>query len=174
MQRPAPMFLFVLTFVLGGLLGAAPIHAGDEKKVIDAKPDAPKVAAPKAVGRAKVPAAARSRDENALWWNDPVTQEALTLTDEQREKMDGYLAAYRKQLPPDRRAAAFHESLVQGTWKQARSEIKKLSEMAEAAVRTRGALKIDVLALLSKEQHQKLVDQYPRLIYKAWTRAMRK
>ena len=174
MQRLAPVFLFVLTFVLGGLLGAAPIHAGDEKKVIDAKPDAPKVAAPKAVGRAKVPAAARSRDENALWWNDPETQKALTLTDEQREKMDGYLAAYRKQLPPDRRAAAFHESLVQGTWKQARSEIKKLSEMAEAAVRTRGALKIDVLAVLSKEQHQKLVDQYPSVIYKAWTRAMRK
>jgi Spy/CpxP family protein refolding chaperone len=174
MQRLAPVFLFVLTFVLGGLLGAAPIHAGDEKEVIDAKPDAPKVAAPKAVGRAKVPAAARSGDENAVWWNDPVTQEALTLTDEQREKMDGYLAAYRKQLPPDRRAAAFHESLVQGTWKQARSENKKLSELAEAAVRTRGALKIDVLALLSKEQHQKLVDQYPRLIYKAWTRAMRK
>jgi Spy/CpxP family protein refolding chaperone len=169
MQRLAPVFLFVLTFVLGGLLGAAPIHAGDEKKVIDAKPDAPK-----AVGRATVPAAARSRDENAVWWNDPVTQEALTLTDEQREKMDGYLAAYRKQLPPDRRAAAFHESLVQGTWKQARSENKKLSELAKAAVQTRGALKIDVLALLSKEQHQKLVDQYPRLIYKAWTRAMRK
>jgi len=166
MQRLAPVFLFVLTFVLGGLLGAAAIHAGDEKKGIDAKPDAPK-----AVGRAKVPAAA---SENALWWNDPVTQEALTLTDEQREKMDGYLAAYRKQLPPDRRAAAFHESLVQGTWKQARSENKKLSELAEAAVRTRGALKIDVLALLSKEQHQKLVDQYPRLIYKAWARAMRK
>jgi len=174
MQRLTPFLLFVLTFVLGGFLQAAPIHAGDEKKAIDAKPDAPKVAAPRAVGRAKVPTAARSRDENALWWNDPVTQEALTLTDEQREKMDGYLAAYRKQLPPDRRAAAFHESLVQGTWKQARSENKKLSELAEAAVRTRGALKIDVLALLSKEQHQKLVDQYPRLIYKAWARAMRK
>ncbi len=162
MQRLAPVFLFVLTFVLGGLLGAAPIHAGDEKKVIDAKPDPPKVAA------------ARSRNENALWWNDPATQKALALTDEQREKMDGYVAAYRQQLPSDRRAAAFHETLVQGTWKQARSENKKLSEMAEAAVRTRGTLKIDVLALLSKEQHQKLVDQYPRLIYKAWTRAMRK
>jgi hypothetical protein len=26
---------------------------------------------------------------------------------------------------------------------------------------------------LSKEQHKKLVDRYPRLIYKPWRRAMR-
>jgi hypothetical protein len=31
MQRLARVFLFVLTFVLGGLLEAAPIHADDVK-----------------------------------------------------------------------------------------------------------------------------------------------
>ncbi len=135
---------------------------------------AEKAAAPKAPIRAPAPAPAGATNRSGIWWQEPGIQKALKLTEEQRAKMDGFLVAYREKLPPERRAVAFHETLVQGTWKQARSENKKLSEMAEAAVRTRGALKIDVLALLSKEQHQKLVDQYPRLIYKAWTRAMRK
>jgi hypothetical protein len=36
----------------------------------------------------------------------------------------------------------------------------------------RGTLKIDVLSLLSEEQHKMLVERYPRLIYKPWRNAM--
>lgn len=167
MQRLAPVFLLVLTFVLGGLLGAAPIHAGDEKKVIDAKPDAPKA------GRAKAPVQGGPNDESALWWDDPKIVKSLSLTDEQRKKMTEYLLAYGTKLPQDRKPEAFHETLVQGKWKDARREGEKLAKTAQTAVRMRGVLKIDVLSSLSEEQLEMLVDRYPRLIYKPWRRAMR-
>ena len=162
MQR----FTAVLVFLLASVL-ALPAAAAPDPKVLE-KADEPDAAA-----RAKRPAAAGQRGEKALWWNDPGIQKALTLTDEQRAKMNGYLAAYRKKLPQERRAAAFHETLVQGTWKQARTENERLSALAGGAVRMRGELKIDVLSVLSKEQHKKLVDRFPRLIYKPWMRAMR-
>jgi Spy/CpxP family protein refolding chaperone len=128
---------------------------------------------PKAAQRGPARTAERQQDGNVLWWNEAAIQKALAITDEQRQKMDAFLAAYREQLPAERRPAAFHETLVQGTWKQAREENGKLSALAGKAVQTRGELKINVLSVLSKEQHQKLVDQYPRLIYKPWMRAMR-
>ncbi len=166
MQRLAPMFLFVLTFVLGGLMQAATVHADDEK-VIDAQPDAPKA------GRAKAPVPGGPSDENALWWHDPKIVKALSLTDEQRKKMGEYLTAYREKLPQDGKPVAFHETLVQGDWKDARSEVDKLAKTAHTSVQMRGTLKIDVLSLLSKKQRELLVDRYPRLIYKRWRRAMR-
>jgi len=133
---------------------------------------AEKAAALKAPKGAKAPAAVDPTKGSGVWWRDPGIQQALSLTDEQRQKMDGFLAAYREKLPQERRPVAFHETLVQGTWKQARAENEKMSERAAAAVRMRGELKVDVLSLLSEKQHQKLVDQYPRLIYKPWMRAM--
>ena len=110
--------------------------------------------------------------DTALWWNDPGIVKILSLTNEQREKMRDYLAAYRKKVPQDRRPEAFHETLVQGKWKDARAESDKLAKTAEASVRMRGTLKIDVLSVLSAEQHKMLIDRYPRLVYKPWRRAM--
>jgi len=167
MQRLTPFFrLFVLTFVLGGFLQAASVHAADEKG-IDAKPDAPKA------GPAKAPVQGGPKDGNARWWDDPKIVKALSLTDEQRQKMGEYLKAYRKNVLQDRKPEAFHEALVQGDWKDARIQGDKLAKAAETSVRTRGAFKIDVLSVLNKEQREMLVDQYPRLIYKPWRRAMR-
>jgi Spy/CpxP family protein refolding chaperone len=166
MQRLAPVFLFVLTFVLGGLLEAAPVHASDAK-IIDARADAPKMEAPKA------PIPGGPNDESALWWDDPAIVKALSLTDEQRKKMGEILKAYRKKVPQNQRPEAFHETLVQGNWKAARSESEKVAKNAETSVQMRGTLKIDVLSLLSKEQRETLVDRYPRLIYRPWRRAMR-
>ena len=133
---------------------------------------AEKAAAPKAPIRAPAPAPAGATNRSGIWWQEPGIQKALKLTEEQRAKMDGFLVAYREKLPPERRATAFHETLVQGTWKRARAENEKLSALAAAAVLMRGDLKVNVLSVLSDEQHQKLVDQYPRLIYKPWMRAM--
>jgi hypothetical protein len=88
--------------------------------------------------------------------------------------MGDYLKVYREKKPPQgRKPEAFHETLVQGNWKKARTEAEKVSKQAETSVRMRGQLKIDVLSLLSKDQHEKLVDRYPRLIYQPWRRAMR-
>jgi hypothetical protein len=173
MQRLAPLFLFVLTFVLGGLLQTAPVHAGDksdkgDKEVIDdAKLDTPK-ARP-----AKAPVQGGPSDKNALWWDDPKIVKSLSLTDEQRKKMAEYLKAYREKALADRKPGAFHEALVQGNWKGAHSQSEKLAKAAEISVRTRGRFKIDILKLLSKKQREMLVDRYPRLIYKPWRRAMR-
>ena len=185
MQRLAPVFLFVLTFVLGGLLEAVPVHAADEE-IIDAQADAPKagrVKAPVPAGdvkvievqadRAKAPIRGGPDDKDALWWNDPKIVKDLSLTDEQRKKMGEVLKAYRKNVPQDRQPEEFHETLVQGDWEAARSEGERLAKSAATSIRMRGKLKIDVLSLLSKEQREMLIDRYPRLIYQPWRRAMR-
>jgi Spy/CpxP family protein refolding chaperone len=187
MQRLAPVFPSLFTFVLAGLLAVAVVHVGDANAVdaeADAskaaeapKADAPKADAPKAdapeAGRGKDPIPGGPNDKDALWWNDPKIVKALSLTDEQRKKMGEHLKAYRKKVPESRNPKAFHETLVQGDWKAAHGESEKLAKGAEASVRMRGELKIDILSLLSKKQRETLVDQYPRLIYKRWLRAMR-
>jgi Spy/CpxP family protein refolding chaperone len=123
--------------------------------------------------KAKVQGRGGPRDSTALWWNDPGIIKALSITEQQRKKMSELQKAYRKNVPKDRRPDAFHETLVQGDWKKARAASDKVVKLAADSVRLRGALKIDVLSLLSDEQRQKLIDQYPRLIYKPWRRAMR-
>jgi hypothetical protein len=161
MYRFAPVFALVFMFVLGALLQAAPVQAADTK-VIEVKADSP-----------KAPVKGGPNDETALWWDDPKIVKALSLTDEQRKKMGEYLKVYREQVPPNRKPEVFHETLVQGDWKSARSESEKLVKSAAESIRMRGTLKIDVLSLLSKKQRETLVDRYPRLIYKPWRRAMR-
>ena len=127
----------------------------------------------KAPRGAKVPVKGGPADGNALWWNDKELVKSLSLTDAQRKKMDGYLAAYRKNVPEETRRVAFHEALAQGHWDEGRAEIEKLARAADASVRTRGNLKLKILSTLTKEQHKKVVDGYPRLVYKPWGRAMR-
>ncbi len=165
MQRIAPVFLFALAFFLAGFPNPAPAHAVDGKIVVV------ETGAAKA-GRAKGPGRGGSNDKPALWWNDPKVVMAVSLTDEQRNKMDGYLKAFRKKVPGNRRPEAFHETLVQGDWKKARREAAELAKAAETSIRMRGMLKIDVLSRLSEEQLGILVDQFPRLIYKPWRNAM--
>ncbi len=165
MLRTIYVVLLALTFVLAGLPDAAPVHAVDEK-IIDAQADAPKA------DRAKGLVRGGPNDKTALWWNDPGIVKALSLTDEQRKKMGEILQAYRKKVPENQRPDAFHETLVQGNWKNARIESEKVSKRAETSVRMRGTLKIDILSLLSEEQREMLVDRYPRLIYKPWRNAM--
>ena len=175
--------LATLTLALGLVLAApalaTPADAQATKakatkaQATKAKATKAKGGAQKGPGGAKAPIAGGPEDETALWWNDPKIQKALSLSDEQRKKMVEYLTAYRKKVPPPPRVEVFHETLVQRNWKQAVSENKKLAERAETSVRMRGTLKIDILSVLTKEQHKTLIDRYPRLIYQPWTRAMR-
>ena len=172
MQRLAPVLLFVLMFVVAGLLQAAPPPDlgkmnTDEMKVIEIQVNAMK--AGNTIG-GSVPGG--PEDMSALWWNDPGIVKALTLSDKQRTKMENYLKSYRESVPPAQRPDAFHEALLQGKWKNAQAESGKVAKAASASVRMRANLKIDVLSVLGKEQLQKLVDQQPRLIYKPWKRAM--
>jgi Spy/CpxP family protein refolding chaperone len=162
MQGIAPVLLLALAFVLAGLPKVAFADAAGE----DAKPDAPKA------DRAKGPARGGASTRAEVWWDDPVIVKVLSLTDEQREKMAEHLKTYRENVPRDTRPEAFHETLVQGDWKDARRESEKIAKLAETSVRMRGMLKVDVLSLLTVEQHKMLVERYPRLIYQPWRSAM--
>ena len=143
----------------------------------DQAPDqAAKVAARKARGGkaapGKAPVPGGPMDQDALWWNDPAIQKALSLSENQKAMMSAYLGAYRENVPPDWKLETFHEALIQGNWKRAKAENERISKAAEKSLEMRGKLKIDVLSVLSEEQHEILVDRYPRLVYKPWTRAM--
>ena len=140
MRRFAPVFLFALVLILGGLLQLAPARAVDAKgrgakageiKVIEVQVDSP-----------ENPTPGGPSDEKAVWWNDPKIVKALTLTDEQRKKMTAHLTAFRQQAPRSLKPDAFQETLVQGDWKAARNESERLAENAAKSVRLRGALKI--------------------------------
>lgn len=107
------------------------------------------------------------------WWNDPKVVEQLTLSEEQRKKMDGYYENFREALRAGegREArSAFTEALKAGDWKKARSSLAQLSKESSLPVQTHGELKIDILSTLSKEQLAKLVEGYPRLIAQPWVR----
>lgn len=158
---------FLLASALAMPAAAAPL------RTVGAKGGKAKADPSKVSRRAKAAVPGGPADGRALWWNDAGIVKALSLTDEQRKKMESYLSAYRETVPEERRRAEFHEALVQGRFDEARKELEKLSQLAAASVSTRGRLKIDVLSVLSEEQHKQLVDGYPRLIYKPWGRAMR-
>jgi Spy/CpxP family protein refolding chaperone len=107
------------------------------------------------------------------WWNDPKVVEQLTLSEEQRKKMDGYYESFREALRAGegREArSAFTEALKAGNWKKARSSLAELSKESSLPVQIHGELKIDILSTLSKEQLAKLVEGYPRLIAQPWVR----
>ena len=154
MQRFAHVVMFILVSILA-----------TSTQAVSEEPDAK-------AGRAKVPYPGGPADQSALWWNDSAIVKDLSLTDEQRKKMSEVLNTYRANVPPDLKPQKFQEALVQANWKNARGESEKLATRAHKAVQMRGSLKIDVLSVLNKKQHQIVVDRYPRLIYKQWRRAM--
>ena len=176
MQNLVATFVLVLVSLLASLPAAAepvPADAALDQAADQAIKVAPtKAGAAKANGRKKALVPGGPMDENALWWNDPKIQKALSLSNNQRAMMSGYLGAYRDNVPPDWKLETFHEMLIQGNWKRAKAENERISQAAETSIKLRGKLKIDVLSVLNEEQHKTLVDRFPRLIYKPWTRAM--
>ncbi len=110
---------------------------------------------------------------SGVWWNNPTIVEELSLAEEQRKKMDGYLDEYRRTEPGEDRRLSFNEALHDGNWGKARSELKQLSDQAAASIRARGEFKINVLSTLSDAQRKTLVERYRPLINQPWPRAMR-
>jgi len=107
------------------------------------------------------------------WWNSPQLVEALSLSAEQREKMDASLAAYRESVTGEGREtlASFYAALAKGDWEAARADLKQLSERSAAQMQARGDLKLDVLRVLDDEQRALLVESYPGLLRQGWDRA---
>lgn len=137
----------------------------------------PAAAQPGAKAAAAPEAASRASSSPNGWWNEPAIIEKLTLSEEQRKKMDGSLEEFRKTLREIEGVAArdaFTDALTAGDWKKARAKLDELSKEASQPLLAHGRLKIDVLSTLSKEQLAKLVESYPRLIGQPWIRMPRR
>jgi Spy/CpxP family protein refolding chaperone len=177
MRHLAAVSVFLIAFVPGAFPIAESARAADEPAADAGVPKAPAGVADIKVleipaDSPKNPVKGGPNDQDARWWNDTKIVKALSLTDEQRKKMNERLTAYHAKVPENRKPETFHETLVQGDWKAARGENEKLAKTAAKGIEMRGMLKIDILSLLSEEQRKALVDKYPRLIYKPWRRVM--
>ena len=109
---------------------------------------------------------------SVVWWNSPPIVKQLSLSDEQRAKMDGYLEVYRRTGSGDNPRSSFTDALAAGSWREARAQLKQVEDQAVASIRTRGELKIDVLSVLNEDQRKTLVERYGRLIRQRWANAM--
>lgn len=118
-------------------------------------------------GAGAPPTGGPARRGRTVWWNEREIVEALSLSEEQRKKMDGRIDAWRQANREESPAtfASFNEALSLGNWDKARSELEQLSKQTSEPLRARGELKIDLLSTLSDEQLAILVERYPRVIY---------
>jgi len=171
MQRFLAITTCALAFTVAWL-PAAPLAAqAEEEEAAEAAKEqgteaieADEAAEPRRRGRAS---------GSVVWWNTPTLVETLSLTEEQRKKMDGYLDKYRRTDPGEDRRPSVNAALRDGDWAKARSELKQLSDQAATTIRTRGTLKIDVLSVLNEAQLKTLVERHLPLINQPWQRAMR-
>ena len=120
--------------------------------------------------RAELPTGNRSASftEHA-WWNQPNLVDALSLTTEQRAKMDVLLAqsmdnvrAAQQQQREQQRA--LKEALEAGNWDAARQATDAAAEGMTAAWRAQATLKIEVLALLDPDQQRLVTSQYRQVL----------
>ncbi|MGD0946258.1 MAG: hypothetical protein ABSA52_02425 [Candidatus Binatia bacterium] len=103
------------------------------------------------------------------WWNQPELVVALKLSDAQRTKMDGLLTQSAEsqravQRPQGQHEKALEQALASGDWQSARREASAIRDGLVAIWAAQSTLKIDVLALLTPEQRQIVVAQYPLLL----------
>ena len=141
-----------------------------------ASSDSGSSAAPAAAGatgrrpHAQLPAAAPSAPLAArAWWNQDDMIEALSLTPEQRAKMDALLlqsmeaqrAAQHRQREQQR---ALREALDAGKWDAARQAADAAADSITAAWRAQIVLKIDVLALLDPDQQRLVTSRYRHVL----------
>lgn len=103
-----------------------------------------------------------------LWWNDPALVEKLALTKEQRAKMDALLAKQPAVPRIDELAATFQNALEHGNTEAARRALAAWADASRDTVRARGALKIEVLSLLTEPQRKQLAALEPDVIARAW------
>ena len=175
MQRSRAIKVCALAFALACLAADPP--SGQQETDEAAPPEKQSEKQQKADevqgGEVAEPSRRARASESKVWWNTPAVVERLSLTDEQREKMDGYLEAYRQTESGENRRPSFGDALADGNWREARKELKQLEDQAVASIRVRGELKINVLSALSDDQRKTLVERYRRLITQRWTQAMR-
>jgi Spy/CpxP family protein refolding chaperone len=132
---------------------------------------APAVRAPHPpAGRAAMPPAVQGASlTGRAWWNHPDLIDALSLTPEQRTKLDEMLrrsmetqrAAQQHQREQQR---ALKQAVDAGSWDAARRAAAAAAESMSSAWQAQTTLKIDVLASLDQNQQQLIMSRYPQLL----------
>ena len=120
--------------------------------------------------RAQLPTEIQSASlTDRAWWNQPDLVDALSLTPEQRAKMDALLlqsmdslrAAQQRQHEQQR---VLKEALDAGKWDAARQAADAAADGITAAWRAQTTLKIDVLALLDPDQQRLVTSRYRQVL----------
>ncbi len=108
-----------------------------------------------------------------LWWNDPMIVDELSLSDDQRRKMDRAYRDFQRTVEPLKREPTtqrpYLEALEGGDWKAAKSESGKWLDATLAPKRAMIEMKLAILPLLSADQRARLLEKYPRLIRRNWS-----
>jgi Spy/CpxP family protein refolding chaperone len=127
-------------------------------------------------GKAAAPAGANAAAEaprGHLWWNDDKVVAELSLTGEQRKRMDALLAKVKTSQEaapgPMKLREKFHAALRQGKLDEARKALSEWAESEKQLTRAMGGLKLDVMSLLSAEQWTKVQAMQPNLAGVSWS-----
>ena len=119
-----------------------------------------------------------SRLVGKMWWNQPAKFEPLGLSAEKRARMDElaekFLAQRSENIEAQRQAyAALGEALAadDATLISQRAEAVKTAVSATAAAQV--DMIVEVTALLTDEQRQRLLEIAPKLLYRQWIRSGR-
>ena len=156
-------------WLAGGVLSGVVACERDTVSTESVSPAAPD-AAPAQRPHAQLPVAARSAPlTERAWWNQSELIDALSLTPEQRERMDALLlrslemqrAAQQQQRQQQR---ASKEALEAGNWDAARQAALAAADSMATAWRAQTTLKIDVLALLDPNQQRLVTSQYRQVL----------
>ena len=125
-----------------------------------------------------IPSAAQDKRQEMvlsnIWWNQDSKIKALSLTEEQRSKMDGHLQAYldARQVYASERDAyqAFKKALGRGDMEAAENAREEILENLEAPMRLQLDLMITATGELTAEQRKQVASDYPKLFSRPWVR----
>ena len=135
-----------------------------------AQPDAQ--ANPKSPQAATNQADRRARVLARLWWNRPKHYEPIGLDAEQRARMDERMSRFldyqREQNSQRQTFRAFRRALTDGDWQVARESIPALANANSEPLQLQAEAMVDIMEMLSPEQHQRLIDDHAGLLAGPW------
>ena len=110
-----------------------------------------------------------------IWWNNDTKVETLSLSEAQRTAMDDELLAFLRARSDNAAAQreayeAFGVALAAGDETAAREAANQVVELTSAPVRLQSEMMIKVIGLLSAQQRQSMVEEWPRLMSTPWVR----
>jgi Spy/CpxP family protein refolding chaperone len=116
----------------------------------------------------------REKIMSNVWWNQPQKIESLSLTEEQRGKMDAHLEAYldqRRVYAQDKDVyQSFAAALEKGDAEAAGVAREQVLENLAAPMRIQLDLMITATAELTAEQRKIIASEHPLLFKRPWVR----